>query len=1541
MYGRRRTAALPHVSRRQGDVTTDAVQHVDCPEAAIDTLHSRLLSRSRPVEASFISSSSSSNSSRSPPPPTRRTRQVRRIDRTHHLSQRSTANPRSRSRGLSDNLEPSNPNVPASLPRRSRRRTFVRSPFLQLLFSSHGSPSYQNESTTESVRINLESFNDDSIQLTRTEDLDSSNRPGRLRTTRSGRRATRRLSATNTRSVPSTNIPSTNHPPRTNNSRRSQSLIDCPDVRAALAAARSTGLESDDDCVICLCEKSNRCVVLPCMHTFCYDCIYRWLCINPSCPLCKRLAQKIIHSVLSDTEFTELLVSDLPNNNRRNRVNNLSTTFRLDDEYLNASPDDTTIPRSHHHYHYHHHLGTHQVRLLNYLDGVSRSPSDSTSLYIPPILFPSDTSISQSRAVGILDTSSHMSYRWNPELGSAENRRSLLTILVDNALRSSTSSLLDILLLRQLVYIFCLDSIPVLQESDLTRNISPEFLAANETHRHRLASFVRRELRVIAPWLAYDISYSSQGSRENSEDIGYYNAAVTSPLISGPPGLEVETRELDNLTNIVLQHICTVSITNEQSLVDLLVSQPALHPSLVPHAYLHHLASEILQFAQFTGSMEEYDSSVCLYRRRVALGGMMSSSTERHRDRQFQGLFPEPRLAVYIASACWPRLRPGFAQPEGLIIHPLINWLLQRLFVHAVSGASHPDPLPGTGGPPPSLPSPLVFHGPSLTCHPNCLRLGSSCHALLEAIISFSRLRGQTSGRTINLSHDGSVSSSEIFPNRLLYQRVLSELIDQARFSEALSGQFSQYNDRTRLTCLTPQNSEEISVSSVPNQRTSSRISIQNVISVREPANYLQPAIQSHPLALRRLDGLLLLFTARVPGLRNDPEHLISELLHMPLMPMTLTPLAVIDLTSPRSVVNRSRTFSMQSEGRGQSLENLDTIRAPYASRFSGIDWTFLRQPPHSLCPQTDRSVNSATTTNGFTNDANSGDWSSAASNQQTTSNDICPFRGSRIFPLISSVGSITSADESTPVHNSPGGWRDTAPYVVISSDSSDEETIGHNEPCVAPAQSNVLTSDESEPGHESSPDSQTNRCESTASLGSLFKTFSNMPLQSDFSTVNESVQHSIQETDKNKAFHLNTAQSYSEIDNMHNVNTELSLSSSVMSSTNTNSNWSDSFTERHSAISRREEPMEIDERPDEISYSTIPSSSACGSCLTDLPKKSTNLPCENKFTVESDCSKNTLANTAGNRFNIFSPRKSLKYYYHSQTKHESHYRHRRRRLNISHLENTDSDCELIRESIKIDSDSSCSTSRSVFSSRSSSSSSEWQKTSKFSSVAMRLLNSSHQRKTAHRKNYHCHRSRCDRYHRKCRHRHSCCCYCHSRRHNKIFIRKYHQSPEKLVNLNNPSSPVIISDGDDADESHKTTPETTNNSTHPSQHLDLQTEENTQVDVLNDRPANEENSLSLPTTPISCPPQSDSFSPDRSDTAPCSSKTHISSVNDLNHSTNFPIYEPHTATEFYRLLAKFDSQGDDGKNLDSSVCESTSTALLLSNKWSQTDIVKL
>ncbi|CAH8639197.1 unnamed protein product [Heterobilharzia americana] len=1216
-------------------------------------------------------------------------------------------------------------------------------------------------------------------------------------------------------------------------------------------------------------------------------------------------SSKIIHSVLSDTEFTELLVSDLPNNNLRNRINDLSSTFHLEEEYLNAPPDDTTVPRSHHHYHYHHHLGTHQVRLLNYLDGVTSSPSDGTSLFMPPIIFPPDTNIPQSRAVNIIDASSHIPYRWNSELGSAENH-----------------------------------SIPVPQESDLTRDTSPEFLAANETHRHRLASFIRRELRVLAPWLSYEASYSSQGNREDSEDTGFYNAAVTAPLISGAPGLEVETRELDDLTNIVLQHLCTVPITNEQALVSLLASQPALHSSLVPSVYLRHLASEILQFAQFTGSMEEYDSSISLYRRRITLSGLVTS-TERNRNRHPQRFRLDPRLAVYIASACWPRIRPGFTQPEGLIVHPLINWLLQRLFVHAVSGTSHPDPLPGTGDPPPTLPSPLVFHGPSLTCHPNCLRLASSSHALLEAIISFSRLRGPTAGRTINLSPDVAVSVSEIFPNRLLYQRILSELIDHARFSEALSGQFSQYNDRTRVTSLTSQVSEENRLNSVSSNLIGNRVSIRNLISVSEPATCLQPAIRSYPFALRRLDGLLLLFTARVPGLRNDPEHLVSELLHMPLMPMTITPLTVIDLTNSRTAVSRSQTFPTQSESRSQSSENLDTVRAPYASRFSGIDWKFLRQLPFSSYSQSDPPPSSSTTSNRVSSDSGSTYWSPSISSQPTASSDASPFPGSQLFSLLSSVGVITPVEVSTSTHNSPSGWRETAPCVVISSDSSDEESVDYHGTCEPPIESNVLTSDESESEHNSSADNSIDRCDSTASLGSLFKTFSNMPLQKETSVANES-SLIVLETENNKTnSHSVATGSNVEAINIQNNTTTLSINSSPTCTHNANSNWDDIICDRQSSTARREEPMEVDERLDEVSYVSIPSSSDFRTSLCNPSAKSFSTASEGKYTMEPHPPKHIEATSSASRSNILSPRNSLKQYYHPQTKQESHH-HRKRKVNIN-IENTDSDCELVRESIRIDSDSSCLTFRST-SSRSSSSSDDHHHSLKFSPSVIRFCSPSYRRKNLCRRHRHCRHNhyKCCRH--TCHYKHSCCCYCRSKLH-KRPTHRHPQDPDKLVNLNNPSSPVIISD-DDSDESNDIVLETGGDSALTNQHLYSPNQGVAQKDVASlqsklshDCLANEDNSLSFSTDTsvldaASCHPIGECSSPSKVYNTESSSKPHVSPVNNLSSSaTNFPIFEPPTASEFYRLMAKF----EDTKHSESSASEIVPVRSSLYDKCNQTD----
>lgn len=62
---------------------------------------------------------------------------------------------------------------------------------------------------------------------------------------------------------------------------------------------------TDEDCAICRDQKVNPSYIMPCMHTYCFNCILQWVRINPICPLCKAMVQKIIHSIKSDTDYRE------------------------------------------------------------------------------------------------------------------------------------------------------------------------------------------------------------------------------------------------------------------------------------------------------------------------------------------------------------------------------------------------------------------------------------------------------------------------------------------------------------------------------------------------------------------------------------------------------------------------------------------------------------------------------------------------------------------------------------------------------------------------------------------------------------------------------------------------------------------------------------------------------------------------------------------------------------------------------------------------------------------------------------------------------------------------------------------------------------------------------------------------------------------------------------------------------------------------------------------------------------------------------------
>nr|CAH8872036.1 unnamed protein product [Trichobilharzia regenti] len=989
-----------------------------------------------------------------------------------------------------------------------------------------------------------------------------------------------------------------------------------------------------------------------------------------------------------------------------------------------------------------------------------------------------------------------------------ENCVTFLISLVDRAIRLGSTVINDGLLLRQLVYVFQLYSFPE-GEPEFIRNLSPEFLATNETYRHRLAAFIRRDLRVIAPWLAYDVSHGSQSNSEHFS-VESYNAAVTTPLIYGAPGLEAETRELDGLTNLVLQHICTVHITNQQSIVDLLGSQPALHSSLVPTAYLRHFVSEVLQFAMFDGTIEQYDRAVSLLQRRIGQAGL---SNEREPCRLYQRLSFDRRLVVYVAANSRVHPRTGFIQPRGFI-YPLANWLLQRLFVHTVCD-SHPDIIAETGNRPNS-PNIVYCSGPLLGCHSYCCRLTGTGYSLLEAIFSLFTLRSQVSGETTNTLPDDTVNTPRIYFSQLLYQRILSECIDHARFSEALSTHFSLYNNCFPVIRVTPQSSEGNPPISASAHRTDNTNSVRNVNNIPVYSAHLRSALLMYPLALRRLDGLLLLFSARVSGLSNDRERMVSELLHMPLLSLNNKPSTVIDLTNSTTAVSGSQTILTRSESQPQSLQSVNTTRAPYASRLSFIDGEFLTHVDHSSI--------SSNSTHVVCSDINSVNSNSAVSNQPTPSNTFC-FQDSRSSSL------RTLANETISIRNSSSGCPETAQYLIISSDSSDEEVTVHRKVTGTAVKLIETTSDESE--------------------------------------------HA-QTTQNNTASHF-VVTSNNSVDNTEDTTKEGSVNLSLSCTRISSSNRADSITNQQSSITGHEESMKIYE----ASETVFPSSSK--DWKTSMTAKYKLSVTDGSDTTQSLSSENTRTTASVYAPTTLSPRNSLKLYYHSLTKRPSYYHRRKRKLdfNLNHSESTDSDCELVGESIKICDDCSCSVSET-----SSSSLDGPQNAAKLSPTLIHFCSPS-KCKSSHKK----HHSYCNHHER------SCCCHNQSKCREKTII----QIPDELIYLNNPTSPVVISDDtDDITESHKVVGGNRIDSIHANQHIYSENQETTVSQLPHVSVINVGTSLSFSAgtgrsaSPNHC--QNDSV---------CSHQTYNINSGSEPH---VRMLEPSTADDFYRVLDKYASQ---------------------------------
>ncbi|PKU36291.1 e3 ubiquitin-protein ligase topor [Limosa lapponica baueri] len=67
--------------------------------------------------------------------------------------------------------------------------------------------------------------------------------------------------------------------------------------------------ELEDCCPICRGSWEEASFVVPCLHQFCYPCILWWAESKPECPLCKRRMLSILHSVRTDNDFEENVIT--------------------------------------------------------------------------------------------------------------------------------------------------------------------------------------------------------------------------------------------------------------------------------------------------------------------------------------------------------------------------------------------------------------------------------------------------------------------------------------------------------------------------------------------------------------------------------------------------------------------------------------------------------------------------------------------------------------------------------------------------------------------------------------------------------------------------------------------------------------------------------------------------------------------------------------------------------------------------------------------------------------------------------------------------------------------------------------------------------------------------------------------------------------------------------------------------------------------------------------------------------------------------------
>ncbi|VDL84988.1 unnamed protein product [Schistocephalus solidus] len=669
-----------------------------------------------------------------------------------------------------------------------------------------------------------------------------------------------------------------------------------------------------EDCVICLSQQVNRSILLPCMHTYCFQCITTWVLVNPICPLCKGVAERILHSIISDSQYDEVLVSVL------------------------RSQQD--LVRDHHRLNARLHRFMHTVNPSSMRLG--REPGIWSRMLFTRTL---DSEVEEPSTVMME----------SPALTSIVDQHQLiLASLVAHALPEGAPAYLEPDLVRQLIYLQNLYSVILsadLTPSDFRACIRPSFLAENEALTHRLVAFVRRELQAMAPWLAYmpDPSRVTDAGRN-----ALLPSVCLAPLRYGPLSPDSETPYLNDLALRVVRHICNVSLLDSAAFLAFMRQEPALTTqSLISDATLEHFRWELEHFARFGSSLDRYDSLVCLFRYSLLQPGGSGS--------QPQAL---PRqLAVYVGpgvgSTDGSEWRGGgVGQPVGLFKSFLISWLFFRLFPHyALSSSNHP--------------SNLVGQSPSTTDHARntrCLR-GVFSRRTVDAAIS--TLRHRVHSHTSPDGEEGSQARSchhraceqpaviacsliahvtwfslESFAWRRAAQRrsasqiisqcVIRELVEHTRFAEALA----------------PYLQDGGAVQSDPTS---------------------QLLLAAHATALTRLRGLVLLFSSNSPTNSRSEANLrrllSARLLHTsPLLgtmeettagttSSTLSDaLYMFDRLSSRQlelqpVVNLADTESAEDGNSAQTINGSSERSftfAPTVSNADSISWSLEIEPANN-----------------------------------------------------------------------------------------------------------------------------------------------------------------------------------------------------------------------------------------------------------------------------------------------------------------------------------------------------------------------------------------------------------------------------------------------------------------------------------------------------------------------------------------------------------------------------------------------------------------